>query len=496
MARLGWGGTERVIPVLPTHIAGLDEILGGGIPHRSTIILLGRSGAGKTILTEQIAIQQAKAGKRVLVLTALSESHEQLLTSLRQFSFFDEALVGDRMRYLSIQTLLRDGLAATADSILEIVRAEDVSLVILDGFRGVAGFANSESEVRLFLYEVRTRLALMEVTTLVTLEAMPGQESDSSALTVADGIIKLHNSLWGVRHRRQIEIQKLRAMNHLDGLHTMTITGDGIICYPRHEAVYRTVNYTVSRERAALGLPELDAMLRGGLNRGTVTFFAGSPGVGKTLTALHYVMEGVAAGEPGLFICFNESEEQLSLKAENFGLDLRGAVARGDVSLLCLAPVELEVDMLAAMLRNRVERLGIRRLVIDSIASVEGAILEPNRAPGFFASLVNYLRERNVTTIMTQESNVSGDGLGVSLGAILADNLILLRSIEYRDHLYRVISVLKMRQSGFDHGLREFRIEDGTIRVVPVEESGIVVMDGLTAREQRTMRRTQPDGDA
>jgi len=485
-----------VVPVILTHVSGLDEILGGGIPLRSMILILGRPGAGKTILAEQIAVEQARQGKRVLVLTALSESHVQLLTSLRQFSFFDETLVGDRIRFLSIQTLLRDGLETTADAIVEIVRADDASLVVLDGFRGIAGFANSDSEVQLFLYEVRTRLSLLEVTSLITLEANPAQESDSGALTVADGIIKLHNTLWGVRHRRHIEIQKLRATRHLNGMHTMAITGEGIICYPRHEAVYQTVDYTVGADRARLGLPELDAMLQGGLNRGTITFFAGSPGAGKTLTALHCVMAGAANGEPGLFICFSESAEQLYLKADNFNLDLRGAVARGEVSLLCLAPVELEVDIFAAMVRNRVENLGIRRLVIDSLAAVEAAILEQNRAPGFLAALINYLRERNVTSVITQESNAFYSGLRESLGAVLADNLIRFRSIEYRNRLYRIVSIVKMRQSGFDTGLREFRIEDGRIRVLPVEESGIGVMSGITAQEHHTDQAVLHDGDA
>ncbi len=485
-----------MVPVILTHVSGLDEILGGGIPLRSMILILGRPGAGKTILAEQIAVEQARQGKRVLVLTVLSESHVQLLTSLRQFSFFDETLVGDRIRLLSIQTLLRDGLETTADAIVEIVRADDASFVVLDGFRGIAGFANSDSEVQLFLYEVRTQLSLLEVTSLITLEANPAQESDSGALTVADGIIKLHNTLWGVRHRRHIEIQKLRATRHLNGMHTMAITGEGIICYPRHEAVYQTVDYTVGTDRASLGLPELDAMLQGGLNRGTITFFAGSPGAGKTLTALHYVMAGAANGEPGLFICFSESAEQLYLKADNFNLDLRGAVARGEVSLLCLAPVELEVDIFAAMVRNRVENLGIRRLVIDSHAAVEAAILEPNRAPGFLAALFNYLRERNVTSVMTQESNAFDSGLRESLGAVLADNLIRFRSIEYRNRLYRIVSIFKMRQSGFDTGLREFRIEDGRIRVLPVEESGIGVMSGITAQEHRTDQAVFHDGDA
>ncbi len=78
-------GRWRVVPTLATNVAGLDEILGGGIPLRSMTLILGTPGAGKTILAEQIAVHRAQQGERVLILTALSESHEQLLTSLRQF---------------------------------------------------------------------------------------------------------------------------------------------------------------------------------------------------------------------------------------------------------------------------------------------------------------------------------------------------------------------------------------------------------------------------
>lgn len=487
-----------MVPTLATHVPGLDEILGGGIPLRSMTLILGKPGAGKTILAEQIAVEHARAGNRVLILTVLSEAHEQMLASLREFSFFDESLVGDRIRFLSIQTLLHDGLAATADAIVEIVRAHRASMVVLDGFRGVAGFADAERDVRVFHYEVRTRLSLLDVTTLVTLETGSGDERDTGAgaQTVADGIIRLHNTLWGVRHRRHLEVQKLRSMSHLNGVHTMAITGDGIICYPRHEAVYRTANYTISMDRAALGLPELDEMLHGGLNRGSATFLAGSPGAGKTLTALHYIMAGAAEDEPGLFVCFTESEEQLFLKTESFGLDLRGAVARGIVSLLCVAPVELEVDVFAALVRERVERLGTRRLVVDSVAAVEAAILEANRGPGFFASLMNYLRERDVTSVITQESNAFGGGIGESLGAVLADNLIELRSVEYGNRLYRILSIRKMRQSAFDPSLRAFRVADGTIHVLPIEESEIGVLSGIAAQEGRDARAAHHDGSA
>ncbi len=166
------------------------------------------------------------------------------------------------------------------------------------------------------------------------------------------------------------------------------------------------------------------------------------------------------------------------------------------VSLLCLAPVELEVDVFAAALRNRVANLGIRRLVIDSIAAVEVAILEPGRGPGFFASLVNYLRERDVTSMMTQESNAFAGGIGEALGAVLADTLIRLRSVEYRTRLHRILSILKMRQSAFDPSLREFRIDEGVIRVLLIDESGADAMGGIAAQEGRDARAGRYDGGA
>lgn len=486
-----------MIPVAETRVAGLDEILGGGIPLRTMLLVLGTPGAGKTILAEQVAVQQAKQGKRVLIFTALSESHEQLLTALREFTFFDEALIGDRIRFLSIQTILQDGLEATADAIVEMARTQEASVVVLDGFRGVAGFASSGHDVRLFLYAVRTRLALLDVTSIVTLETSLDQESDTDVLTIADGIVRLHNTLWGVRHRRHIEVQKLRAMRHLNGLHAMAITTDGIRCYARHEAVYRTTNYGVGPDRVAFGMPELDAMLRGGLNQGTATFLAGTPGVGKTLTALRYIMTGADMGEPGLFIALIESAGQLYDKAANFGMDLRGAVERGIVTLLSLPPVEMEVDVFAAMVRERVERHGIQRLVIDSAAAVEEAIIEPHRAASFFTSLLNYLREHGVTSVLTQERvsrSVFRDG--DVLTTIIPDNTLLMRVVEYHNDRRRILSIAKMRQSDFDPGLREVRIADGTIRVLPANESDLGVLMGIATQENREMHAIHTDGSA
>ena len=306
---------RRPMDVLHTGVSAFDEILGGGIPARTTTLILGVPGAGKTILATQIALAQARSGARVLVFTALSESHEQLLASLRQFTFFDEQLIGDRVRFLSIQTLLQEGLDQAANAIVETVRAERADLVILDGFRGLASFADNSREVRSFLYEVRSQLAMLNTTTLVTMEVSPHRPADEAALTMGDGIVVLHHALAGVRSRRHIEVQKLRGMAHLGGLHVMNIQAVGVTCYPRHEAVYRTANFALGADRAEVGIPELDRMLNGGVNRATCMVLAGNPGVGKTLIALHFLMAGAARGEHGLIVSFTESAEHLYAKA-------------------------------------------------------------------------------------------------------------------------------------------------------------------------------------
>jgi len=481
-----------MIPVLTTGVPNLDEILGGGLPTGAMTLILGVPGSGKTILAEQIAVHQAKGGAQVLIFTALSESHDRLLAALREFSFADEALIGDALRYLSVQATLSEGLAVTAETIVTTARLQRATFVALDGLHSLTGFANSGREVLDFLYTLRTRLSLLGITTVVTYETGLDESSESGVLTIADGIIRMYNTLTEERHHRRLAVQKLRGMNPLDGLHSITITRDGITCYPRQEAAYRAMRYAIGEKRMSLGLPELDAMMMGGPNEGTTTFLAGSPGTGKTLTSLHFAMAGVARDEPALFVGLSESAEQLYLKAHNFGLDLTGAVARGTVSLMSVSPAELDVDVLAARIREQVEGRGIRRLVIDTVAVVEQEIPFRSRTLRYLSSLLDYLREHGVTTVLTQDSAAfDGGGMSQSIAAMLADNMLVLRLVEYRNSLYRILSVRKMRQSGFDAGLREFRIEAGIVRVLPVAESVPGILDGIITQEQREARMTR-----
>jgi circadian clock protein KaiC len=92
------------------------------------------------------------------------------------------------------------------------------------------------------------------------------------------------------------------------------------------------------------GIQGLDVMTNGGLPQGSVTLVAGGAGTGKTLFSLHFVVAGVAAGEPALYVTFQETPEHLKAIAEGFGWDLGKYVDQGLLELLYTSPVEMGVD--------------------------------------------------------------------------------------------------------------------------------------------------------
>ncbi len=471
------------VRILTTGVPGLDMILGGGLPRTTFTMVLGAPGSGKTVMAQQLAIHRAHQGDRVIIFTALSESHDRLLAALKAFTFYDPALIGDQVQFHSLQSfLMDDGLNATVSAIVETARSQRSNMVVIDGFRGIASFADSQRDVRSFLYNVRTKLATLGISSMITHEASADTDVGHSALTLADTVIVLRNDLWGWHGRRSLRVQKLRTRQHLDGLHTLTITPNGMTCYPRQETIPVTAAQSMEHGRASFGILELDDMLHGGLPIGTSTIISGSLGTGKTLLTLQYLLEGVKQGEPVLFLAFNESPEQLFQKAATFGLGLRDAIDAGMFTLLARTPAELDADIVVSEVRDVIVKKGIRRLGIDAVTDLDRAILEPGRAYGFCASFVAFLRAHNVTTVAANEIfKLVGPDLDLSGSAFMktSDNVILLRHLEYRGRMHRIIAVLKMRQSSYDMAIREFRIEDSGPKVLAPMDSGEGLLTGL-----------------
>ena len=479
-----------------TGVPQLDLVLGGGLPRGALSIIVGPPGSGKTTLASQIAFAVARRGLRVMILTALSEPITSLLAHLSSYTFFDASLIGSTVQLYSLQQFLPQGVAATTQEILAAVRQTNAHMVILDGFQSIRSMEPESVATRRLLYNLGARMSLRGTTTLVTTEADPDDPALFPEMTTGDVLISLYFKTIDVRAFRHLEVVKVRGRAPLVGRHSITLTNEGMNVFPRFESFVgskflekwstATEKNNTQLKRATFGLEELDALLGGGLTRGTSTLLAGSLGIGKTILALYFALNGVSQGEPTLFLSFRETGTQLIQKADSFsmGAQLRAALsAKNGLTLQRWEPVELDPDQVAMRLVTAIDQIGARRVVIDSIAELERAIAEssgPERVPNYLATLLAILRERGVTLLVIKEtpkSVTSQLDFSIDSLSVLAENVVFMQHITYHGVLHNVLSVLKMRFSAHDYMLREFKITSPQgLRVLHSDETGQEIM--------------------
>lgn len=453
-----------------THLSTLDLLLGGGIPRRQAVIVTGDPGTGKTVLCSEIAFSLARAGTRVVVATAASESQEKLVDELEGFSFFDHSRVGEEIFFISAYPWLKKGPKEAKDILLKTMRERGAGLLFMDGLRSLRDLWDNEAKLRDFLYELNVGVAQLGAVSLLTTEYKLERLMDLPEATTVDGIIALSAKSFGGRVVRRVQVAKLRGRPHLTGEHLLHITAEGIQIVPRLEEITRPAPTSPpSPERAAFGLPELDKLLLGGVPRMTATLMAGSTGVGKTFLGMHFAAEGARRGEPTLLVTHTEPVERMVARAKGISLELEPLLTSGRMQLHYRPVVNVEGDELVAEMLSAVRALGARRLVIDGIGEIEQSVLDRSRLRGLFTSLIIQLRDLGVTTIFVKEvPKIAGPDLDFSDTpiSVTAENLLFFRHIELRGRLHRVASVLKMRDSGYDPFLREFEITEHGLRVL------------------------------
>jgi circadian clock protein KaiC len=459
--------THRVVE---TGVATIDQILGGGIPSRQSVVITGEPGSGKTVLASQIAFAYAAKGKSVVFATIASESQDKLLQELSGFSFYDADRIGNEIYMVSAYGALQRGSKDAKDLLLRTMRDRKADLLVIDGLRSLRDLWQNEAKLRDFLYEINVGVAQLGAIAIFTTEYRLEKLQEFPEATTVDGILALSSNRAGGRVVRRAQVVKLRGRCHLTGEHLMHITNDGVHVVPRIEEITAPrETFVPTSARAEFGLPELDKILHGGLPEKSTTLMAGNIGVGKTLLSLHFIATGVSKDEPGLLVSYSEPTERLVARAKAVGIDVTLLVATGKLCLDYCAPLNIEGDDLIDDILRRVRTLGAKRVVIDGLADLDASFVERDRVRPALISLVVELRRIGVTSIFIKEvPKLAGTDLDFSDTplSVTAENLLFFRHIELRGRLIRIASVLKMRESGFDSHVREFEISENGIRVL------------------------------
>jgi circadian clock protein KaiC len=456
-----------------TGIQSFDRLLGGGIPRRQTIIVTGNPGCGKTILCSQVSFLAAARGLPVVLATVTSEPHDKLMEALTSFSFFRRELLGEKVFLVSAYSSMKKGAKEARDILLHTVRERGAKLLFIDGLRSIRDLWQDEAMLREFLYELGIGLAALDCVGIFTTEYTLERLMALPEATTVDGIVSLAVNSHGVRRLRRVEVVKLRGRPHLSGEHLLQIGTEGVEIIPRLETqVPSDKDFVPPRGRASFGLPEFDGLMEGGLPLRSTTMLAGSMGIGKTLLAAHFAAEGARHGEKTLFVSFFEPPAALFARAQRIGLNVQADLSSGTLTMLHQPAAEVEADVFVHHILREVARQGIQRLVIDA---------EPERRRTFLGAFSAHLRVMGVTSLFTKEvSKIAGTELDFSDTpiAILGENLMLLRYVELRGRIHRVLSILKMRDSKYDGDLREFEISDEGIRVLAPMRSAMGLLTG------------------
>jgi circadian clock protein KaiC len=460
--------TVQRMSLLNTGVKGFDEILGGGLPVNSLYLIQGLAGSGKTTLACQMAFAHARQGKRVLVLTLIAESHTKMINHFSNFSFYDEQMIGKEIVFFgAYSSLVSGGLREFLQLITSSLANQRPTMLIVDGFRSVRNASPSDLDLSEFMHSLNSLVASLGCTTLL-LSPVEGNAPESEN-TLVDGLIELSQYEHDMRQIREIKVFKMRGANHLLGKHSFEVTPRGVEMYPRLETVVgkKNVAADAASDYLSCGIPSWDAIIGGGVIRASITNLLGSPGVGKTSMALHFIHEGLRNQEKCLIVGFYESPARLIEKARKLSIDLRPYIDNQQLVIMWHLPLEVLVDRLASQILQDIADRGVTRLLIDGIDGLRNIVMHPERAPSFMIALVNELRIRGVTTFITEQLPYFKESIPAasSSSSALYENIMLMEFVEHEDAHHRQISVLKLRENGYDNANHLMIIADSGVSV-------------------------------
>jgi circadian clock protein KaiC len=443
---------------------GLDLIIGGGLPVNGINLVTGLPGSGKTLLCQQFIFAAASPERPALYFSTVSEPYEKMIRYAQTLRFFDGEAIGRSVFYedLGGPVTAERGLAAVTERIGTLITERRPGIVAIDSFKALAAFADDAREFRRFLHDLAALLSAYPATCFWVGEYGEDEARTAPEFAVADGIISLETERVNERTLRLIRVAKLRGSDFRSGRHAYRLSASGITVFPRLADPVTQADYRLGDVRLSSGIATLDGMLGAGYIPGSSTVVAGPSGIGKTLMGLHFIVDGAAAGEPGVVATLQENPTQLQRLARGFGWSLDDE----RVSVMYRSPNDVYIDEWVYELLAVVERNGARRVLIDGLSDLQYASPDPVRFREFIYSLTQRLSRQDVSPMMTSElPDLFQVGRLAEYGiSHLSDNVVLLQYLRADQRLRRTVTVLKSRATAHDPDIREFDITpDGIV---------------------------------
>ena len=456
-----------------TGVSGLDEVLTGGYPSNRAHLIEGKPGSGKTTLGMQFLLQGVREGERCLYITlsetkrelrAVAETHGWSLEGVSIFELVPPELSLDPRQQ---QTLLYASdleLGETVQMAIQEIERLKPQRIVFDSLSEIRLLSQGPLRYRRQVLALKHFFLLHDATVLM-LDDLTSDHDDLNLHSISHGVIRLENTAgqYGPE-RRRLRVIKMRGMQFDGGYHDYVLRKGGLVLYPRLEPGEEEGSYT-GPAQAQSGVPELDALLGGGLDKGTSTLLIGPSGSGKSSMATQYLRAALERGEPGLLITFDETKRTLLSRTRGIGIDLEPHVNSGLLELHQVDPARLSPGELAWLIRERVQD-GRRFVIIDSLTGYLNAIPDEQYMLLQMHELLTYLNQHGVVTILVLAQHGLLGPMATPIDmTYISDTVVMLRFFEAGGRIRRAVSVLKKRTGFHEDAIREYAISANGVRI-------------------------------
>lgn len=472
---------------LSSGVPGLDDILAGGLTRDRLYLVEGEPGTGKTTLALQFLNEGVARGESVLYITlaetsvelrSVAQSHGWSMDGIHIEEIIPDESALDPDQQYSIFHPSEIELGNTTQRILAAIETFKPSRAVLDSLSELQLLAESPLRYRRQVLALKQYLASRNCTTIF-LDDRTALSTDLQVRSVAHGVITLElvSQSYG-NERRRLRIVKYRGIAFRGGAHDYKILHGGLQVYPRLIAAETRV--TTDRQQLSSGLPELDALIGGGLEEGMSTLIAGPPGCGKSTLAAQFVSAAARRGERAAMFLFEEARNNMLNRAEGLGLNLKAAIDAALLTVQQVDPAELTPGQFSQAVVDAAAA-GARVVVIDSLNGYLNAVPDEHFMAIHLHELLTYLGQRGVVTIVVGvHAGMIGSSMSTAIDAsYIADNVIMLRYFEAEGAVRQAISVFKKRGSAHERSLRAFDIRADGITVGPVLSGFHGVLTGV-----------------
>jgi circadian clock protein KaiC len=491
--------TDRV----STGVLGLDEVLYGGLtPHR-IYLLEGDPGTGKTTLALRFMLEGARAGEKCLYVS-LSETAEELKAvarshgwSLDGITIFELTPPEANLEFDQQYTLLHPSeveLNETTKLILDRIQEYNPDRVAFDSLSEIRLIAQDPLRYRRQVLALKQFFSGRKCTALL-LDDLTSQSHELQVHSIAHGVIVLEHKVreYGAE-RRRIRITKMRGANFRGGYHDFVIRKGGLDVFPSLSLVDSAT--ALSGETMSSGLPGFDALLGGGVERGTSLLLVGPAGAGKSSLATQYALAALQRGEDAAIYTFDEGRSILLKRCRGLGMDLEPYLKTGQLTIEQVNAAELSPGHFAYNVRQRVENNSRGVVVIDSLNSYLNAMPAEQFLVMQMHELLAYLNQRGMLSILVvaQQGLVDHAQSSIEL-SYLTDTVVLLRYFEFHGTVRKAISAIKKRSGAHEDTIREFRLASNGLGVGPALSEFHGVLTGVPTYSGAAASLVREDGN-